>query len=222
MRLRRASAEWLTIQSSRLLTFVRRNKDGEKRVAPTPDILKPLEVAIEERKFPSVNGLVATPTLQRNEPGYDHASKLYLSFEPGAFGDIPFEPSKDDARSALDELLKPAQHFPFDTAADKSVWLAAMLTVVVRGQLSRCPAFIFDAPSAGSGKTYLCDMVGVLGLGVKPPAASWGESEDENSKALFAMLREADPVMLFDNVTTEIGSADLCKALTSSTIKVAS
>jgi hypothetical protein len=33
------------------------------------------------------------------------------------------------------------------------------------------------------------------------------------------MLREGDPVLFFDNVTTEIGSADLCKALTSATIK---
>jgi len=219
VRLRRATAEWLTLQASRFLKFVIPTEKGEKRVAPKPDMMKPLEVAIEERKFPSVNGLVATPTLARNEPGYDHASKLYLSFEPDAFGDIPFEPSKEDARVALEALSKPVRCFPFDSEADKSVWLAAMLTAVVRGQLSRCPAFIFDAPSAGSGKTYLCEMVGVLGLGVKPPAASWGESEEENSKVLFAMLREADPVMLFDNVTNEIGSADLCKALTSSTIK---
>lgn len=219
VRLRRATADWLALQASRLLTFVRHTKDGEKRVPPTPDLMKPLEVAIEERKFPSVTGLVATPTLARNEPGYDAASKLYLSFEAGAFGDIPFEPSKEEARAALDEIFAPARYFPFDTEADKSVWLAAMLTVVVRGLLSRCPAFIFDAPSAGSGKTYLCEMVGVLGLGVKPPAASWGESEEENSKVLFSMLREGDPVMLFDNVMTEIGSADLCKALTSSDIK---
>lgn len=219
VRLRRATAEWLTLQASRLLKFVTHTEKGERRVAPKPDMLKPLEVAIEERKFPSVNGLVATPTLQRNEPGYDHASKLYLSFEAGAFGEIPFTPTKEEALAALDELFKPARHFPFDSAADKSVWLAAMLTAVVRGQLSRCSAFIFDAPSAASGKTYLCEMVGVLGLGVKPPAASWADSEEENSKVLFAMLREADPVMLFDNVTTEIGSADLCKALTSSTIK---
>ena len=155
VRLRRATAEWLALQASRLLQFVTPTEKGKKRVAPKPDMMKPLEVAIEERKFPSVNGLVATPTLQRNEPGYDHASKLYLSFEPGAFGDIPFEPSKDDARCALDELLKPAQHFPFDTAADKSVWLAAMLTVVVRGQLSRCPAFIFDAPVRRIGQNVL-------------------------------------------------------------------
>lgn len=219
VRLRRATAEWLTLQASRLLKFVIHTGKCEKRVAPKPDMMKPLEVAIEERKFPSVNGLVATPTLQRNEPGYDHASKLYLSFEPGAFGEIPFTPTKEEALAALTELFKPARYFPFDSAADKSVWLAAMLTVVVRGQLSRCPAFIFDAPSAASGKTYLCEMVGVLGLGVKPPAASWGDSEEENSKVLFAMLREADPVMLFDNVTAEIGSADLCKALTASTIK---
>lgn len=219
VRLRRATADWLTLHSSRLLTFVRASKEGERRVAPSADLMKPLEVAIEERKFPSVNGLVATPTLTRNEPGYDAASKLYLSFEPNAFGDIPFEASKEDARAALDELFKPAMHFPFESDADKSVWLAAMLTATVRGHLSRCPAFIFDAPSAGSGKTYLCEMVGVMGLGVMPPGASWGESDEENSKVLFAMLREADPVMLFDNVTTEIGSADLCKALTSSTIK---
>lgn len=219
VRLRRATADWLALQASRLLSFVRYSEGKQRRVAPTAELMRPLEVAIEERKFPSVTGLVATPTLARNEPGYDAASKLYLSFEPGAFGDIPFEASKEDARAALDELFKPARHFPFETDADKSVWLGAMLTAVVRGQLSRCPAFIFDAPSAGSGKTYLCEMVGLLGLGIKPAAASWGESEEENSKVLFSMLREADPVLFFDNVTCEIGSADLCKALTSSTIK---
>ena len=219
VRLRRATAEWLALQASRLLTFVVPSDGPQKRVAPKPDMMRPLEVAIEERKFPSITGLVATPTLQRNEPGYDQASKLYLSFEAGAFGDIPFQPSKEEARAALHLLSEPVRYFPFDCVGDKSVWLAAMLTAVVRGQLSRCPAFIFDAPSPGSGKTYLCEMVGVLGLGVKPPAASWSDNDEENSKTLFTMLREADPVVLFDNVATEIGSADLCKALTSSTIK---
>lgn len=219
VRLRRATAEWLALQASRLLTFIVPGEGSPRHVAPKPDMMRPLEVAIEDRKFPSITGLVATPTLQRNEPGYDQASKLYLSFEAGAFGDIPFQPSKVEAHTALDLLSAPVRYFPFDSAADKSVWLAAMLTSVVRGQLSRCPAFVFDAPSPGSGKTYLCEMVGVLGLGVKPPAASWGDSDEENSKTLFTMLREADPVVLFDNVATEIGSADLCKALTSSTIK---
>lgn len=219
MAFRRATPDWLAYQASRLLEFYKLANGKTVNVAPSAELMRPLQATIEERKFPSVERLVTTPTLTRDEPGYDHASKLYLAFEKGQFGAIPASPSKELAEEALARLLHPARAFPFATPVARSVWLAAMLTAVVRGQLRTCPLFAFDAPAAGSGKTRLAEMVGVLALGVRPPAASWGENEEENGKALFSILRAGDPVVLFDNVTSEISHADLCKALTSPTIQ---
>ena len=216
--LRAAQPEWLAYQASRTMRFGRRGGGRWTVVPPTPDLMRPLVVAIEDRRFPAIDGLVMTPTLTRNEPGYDSASKLYLGFEKGAFGDVPLQPSKVDALAALERLLQPARCFPFATPAARAVWLGAMLTAPVRGLLRTCPTFAFDAPAAGSGKTKLAQMVGILGLGVLPPAGSWGDNEAENSKVLFSVLRAGDPMLLFDNVDAPIGNADLCRVLTAPTI----
>ncbi len=218
MRLRPATHEWLAYQASAYLRFVRRTAKAWQTIQPKPEIMRPLLVAIEDRKFPSIDGLVMTPTLARNEPGYDPASKLYLAFEPGVFSDIPLEPSKDEALAALNRLMAPAQQFPFATDEARAVWLGAMLTAPIRGMLRTCPVFAFDAPAAGSGKTKLAQMAGMLGLGVLPPAASWGANDEENSKALFSILRNGDPIVLFDNVEADIANPDLCRVLTAPTI----
>jgi hypothetical protein len=219
MAFRRATPDWLAYQASRMLEFFKVANDRHVIVAPSAELMKPLQATIDERKFPSVERLVTTPTLTRDEPGYDHASKLFLAFEEGQFGSIPTNPAMADAEAALARLMHPAREFPFATPVSKSVWLAAMLTSVVRGQLRTCPLIAFDAPAAGSGKTRLAEMVGILALGVRPPAASWVENEEENGKALFSILRAGDQVVLFDNVMAEISHPDLCKALTSPTIQ---
>jgi len=180
--------------------------------------MRPLEVTVEERRFPAIDGLSTTPTLTRNEPGYDEDAKLYLAFESGEFGDIQLTPTKAEAEAALSRLFHPAREFPFATPAARAVWLAAMLTAVVRGQLRTCPIFVFDAPAKGSGKTKLAEMIGLLALGVQPPAASWGENEEENSKTLFSILRGGDPAVLFDNVEAEIRNTDLCRVLTAPSV----
>ncbi len=221
MRLCHASPDWLAIQASSAssrMTFLRKGPKGSFKVAPTAEIMRALEVTIADRHFPVIHGLVTTPTLTRNEPGYDSDARLYLGFEKGAFGEIPLAPTRADAEAALARLVEPAKFFPFATPSDKAVWLAAMLTAVVRGQLRSCPVVAFDAPAAGSGKTKLAQMVGLLGLGVLPPAGSWGENEEENSKTLFSILRAGDTVVLFDNVDEPIGNPDLCRALTAPTI----
>lgn len=181
--------------------------------------MRPLQVAIEERRVPVLEGLMTTPTLTRSQPGYDPASKLYLDFQEGEFGDIPMEPTREEALQSLEVIKEPAAKFPFVDDVARSVWLSAMLTAVVRGELQTAPLFAFDAPSKGTGKMKLAQMVGIMALGVRPPAASWGASQDENDKTLFSILREGDPAVLFDNLEVPLESANLCGVLTSSTFR---
>ena len=46
-------------------------------------------------------------------------------------------------------------------ASAKAAALAAMFTAVVRPSLPYAPAFHVRAPVFGSGKTYLCELIGV-------------------------------------------------------------
>ena len=214
-----AKPDWLAYQASRVMTFMGETQNGMSIKSADARLMRPLLSAIEERRFPVLAGLMTTPTLTRSEPGYDQASKLYLDFQEGEFGEIPLAPSREAALEALKHIKEPAREFPFVDEVARSVWLSAMLTAVIRGELQTAPMFAFDAPSKGTGKTKLGQMVGIMALGVRPPAADWGKNREENEKTLFSILREGDPAVLFDNIEEPVEGAKLCAALTSSSIK---
>jgi hypothetical protein len=106
--------------------------------------------------------------------------------------------------------------FPFVDDVDRGVVLAAMLTACLRASLPTAPGFAFDAPTAGSGKTLLGKVVGILATGsspdVLPPV---GDRDDETRKRLFAALLDGRRVMLWDNVRDPLGGAALDAFLTS-------
>jgi putative DNA primase/helicase len=67
----------------------------------------------------------------------------------------------------LQELLA---GFPFDGDVDKSVAIAAILTVVLRGAFKTAPAFFIRAPETGTGKTYLVMVISTIATGRIAPA----------------------------------------------------
>jgi len=87
------------------------------------------------------------------------------------------------------------------TATDaESVWLAAVLTAIIRGSIPTAPLFGFSAPTKGSGKTLAADLVGIIATGNDIPAMSIPDSEEELRKTLFSSLLAGDEVVLLDNV----------------------
>jgi putative DNA primase/helicase len=167
-------------------------------------------------------GVLSTPFLAPDgavvrSPGY-HAGSGYL-----LAGDVPAvrvaeEPTRELAARALAALVDVFVDFPYPADEDRHVPIAALLTILaapaIRGNL---PAFLFDATTAGSGKTLQQEVVAVLASGRVPHKMAWVRDEDERRKTIMAAALDGGPVMLVDNVSRDIpfGGADIDMLLTS-------
>ncbi len=217
------SDAWLLEQMGRVCKWFRVNKDGEPSPAePFPIYARTLQ-SRGQWKFPVLRGVVNAPTLARDgriieTPGFDLESGLLLDFAPGTFPPVPPHPTRDDARAALKKLLTPLRAFPFVDGA-WSVALSALMTACIRGSLTTAPLHGFDAPVAGTGKSMLAEMVGLLATGIKPPALSQGKTDEEDEKRLSTVLFCGDPVILIDNCERPISGDFLCSMLTQETVQ---
>jgi putative DNA primase/helicase len=130
------------------------------------------------------------------------------------FPTIPERPTASEARTALDRLAYPLRGFPFVDEAARSVALAAMLTALVRASLRTAPLHGFDAPTAGTGKSLLAELAGLLATGCRPPALSQGKTAEEDEKRLSTVLFAGDSVIHLDNCERPIAGDFLCSMLT--------
>ncbi|WP_292532175.1 hypothetical protein [Methylocystis sp.] len=121
-------------------------------------------------------------------------------------------------------LWLPFENFPFADAAgvanglvSRSVFLAALLTAVVRRLLSTAPGFLISATAPGSGKTLLALCLASLMSADMPDVLGVPEGVDENelSKLLLAKAINGSPILLMDNIASVFSSAALCGFLTS-------
>src|SRR5262249_36533782 len=97
--------------------------------------------------------------------------------------------------------------------AARAVMFAAGLTAVVRPTLALAPAFAFDAPSAGTGKTLLGHCLLALS-GMQRQAIPDCRNEEETRKRLLSALRSGQPCILLDNIRGQFGSSALEAMLT--------
>jgi hypothetical protein len=176
-----------------------------------------------EWKFPVLTGIVTAPTLTKegrvlDTPGYDQESGILLDYPLGLFPEFPKNLTKDHAVSALSYLIAPLREFLFVSGA-KSVALSAILTALIRPSLHSAPLHAYDAPVAGSGKSLLAEMVGLIATGVRPPALSQGKTEEEDEKRLASVLFAGDAIVHLDNVERPLSGDFLCTMLTQPTVQ---
>jgi hypothetical protein len=210
---------WLYEQLVRSSRWFRFTTEGERRRADPQPLYARTVLHRKEWPFAVLRGVVTTPTLASDgriieSPGLDTESGLFVDVTEGSFPPIPQSPTKAEAAEALDQLTHPLRGFPFVSEAAKSVALSAMLTALVRGSLRTAPLHGFDAPTAGTGKSLLAEVAGLLTSGVKPPAMSQGKSEEEDEKRLSTVLFAGDPVIHIDNCDHAITGDFLCSMLT--------
>lgn len=151
-------------------------------------------------------------------PGYDTASGLL--YDPGdvKFPVVPEKPTREEALEALESLKAPFREYQLPTSADVSVLLSAVIASVVRRVLPSAPLFAIDAPTAGSGKTLLCETVGVIAAGYKPTIISQVKTPEEDEKRLASILMAGDAVVVIDNCERQLGGDTLYSMLTSEVI----
>ncbi|MDZ7735939.1 MAG: hypothetical protein U5P41_07420 [Gammaproteobacteria bacterium] len=171
-------------------------------------------------RLPVLTAVLGAPTVAPdgrllNQAGYNPEGGVYLHI--GKWRKTKGKPTRDDAVAARETLEDLISEFPFVDGPSRAVWLAALLTGLVRWSLPTAPFFGFDAPVMGSGKTLLANLVGVLINGHKPAALTKPKDETEMRKVVLAALVEGDPVLLIDNIEYPLGGAELCSIATSET-----
>jgi putative DNA primase/helicase len=216
------TSAWLGVALSRAATFWKFDARTKKmrRVDPPAALCAGTLALVGEWPFPELVGLIEAPTLRPDgslltAPGFDRASGLYAAFVADSFGEINPTPNRADADAALVTLRDLLSEFVFLAREHEAAALAAMIAAGVRHALGTAPAYGFNAPEAGSGKTTLAQAIAQVWTGRDAPAMPLGDDENELRKAILSALIAADPILLIDNVERPIESATLCAVLTS-------
>lgn len=208
-----------------LVQFFARQSTGKetKEVLrdPPPKVCKMVVDLRAQRQLKQLNALITAPTLKPNgmllsSQGYDATTGLFVD-APLSRLPIPEHPTMSDAQRSLETLWHPFTDFPFCGPIDRAVHLAAILTAAVRAALPTTPAFGYDAPVQGSGKTLLARCVGVIAQGTDPgvwPHTS-GKDDEEIRKRLFTALLTGSRALVWDNVVGAFDSAAMASCITS-------
>lgn len=175
----------------------------------------------QDRLLPTLNGLARQPYFGSDgtlvvKRGYDPGTGIFGAFDEAEYS-LP-EPTMERAEQALAYLDSLLSEFEFETEADRSAALSAMLTATIRPSLPAAPAFNITATGPGSGKSYLADVITPFAGPEEPYRVSFPERHDEAGKLIITVLREKPPAVLFDDMQTNWKSlGPLNRALSSST-----
>ena len=170
-------------------------------------------------EVPQLTGIVEAATLDLNgneisQPGYHPATGLWLATS-AALPPMKGLRGKETGKRGVDVLNAHLAGFPFVGEADKSAALAAVMTAILRRPMPSAPMFAIPAPTAGTGKTLLAEVVNIIATGRRPPVLSMGVDEQEFAKRVYGMLLANDLTLLIDNITRPIGNEDVLNQLLS-------
>ena len=208
----------------RVANWVRVTQDGVFDTKPPRELARDMLVN-PAPKLPPLDAVVAAPVFDPagrlvSEPGYHRPARLWLHPADGFdVGEVPEHPTQEDIRAArallLDELLV---DFPFSADSDRAHAVAALVLPFVRRMVRGCtPIHLIEAPTPGSGKGLLADVVGIIALGRPCDPTTITRDEEEARKKITSILARAQPLILLDNVRDGIDSAQLAAALTAET-----
>lgn len=159
------------------------------------------------RHLPPLAGVVRQPYFRESDgelithAGYDKTSQRFGVFDARQFA-IP-ELTLDVARAALALLEELLTEFHFVAATDKAAALSAIFTAVVRPTLAYAPAFHAKAPIFGSGKTYLCELIGAFAGPAGNAKVSYPTTSEEATKVILSLLLTSPAVIEFDDMDTD-------------------
>lgn len=194
-------------------------------VDPSTKLTKMVGSLLIESRFRELRAVTDIPVLRRDgaviADGYCPETKLVVRADPTLVSAVQEIGTVEDAaraaRDALQTLWAPFREFPFVGPLDRGGALAALLTAAIRPVLPTAPAFGFDAPAQGSGKSLLSRSVGTLAGTFKVYAPLPVKDDDEVRKVLLTVLMESPRAAIFDNMLGMLDSGALGALLTSET-----
>jgi hypothetical protein len=129
-------------------------------------------------------------------------------------------PSREDAIAALGVIDDIIRGFPFVSDADHSVAISGILTCAARHSMLLALLHALSAPTAGTGKSTLVDIMSIIATGREAGVIAQTESEEEMEKRIGALLLEGRSIVAIDNCTHPLQGNFLCMMLTQRTVNV--
>ena len=160
--------------------------------------------------LPQLNGIARQPyflqSLSGNtvlcvKEGYNASSGLLGAFHGQDYA-LP-EPTMANALEALGLLLDLISEFHFVSPIDRAVALSAMFTGVFRAGIGLAPGFHVRAPVFASGKSLLCQLIGLFAGPQSNQKISYPVSSEEATKVILSALLGAPAVIEFDDMTQD-------------------
>ena len=143
----------------------------------------------------------------RTETGYDPETGIFVDRAPKLT--ILKSPTLDDAKAAVQRVLKPFEYYAFEDRAHGPIQVfAANLTALERPYVKTAPAVAVNGVQSGTGKGYLCRAIGYLALGTTPPFMAWGHDDDEFTKRFDTMLLVSPANLVIDNCNNRLLRGD--------------
>ncbi|HPE80184.1 MAG TPA: hypothetical protein PKZ35_09255 [Gammaproteobacteria bacterium] len=119
-----------------------------------------------------------------------------------------------DANRALSVLRDVLATFPFESDADFAATISLLLTGLQRRLLPSAPIFGIGAPTPGTGKSLLADVISIICTGRPAAVMSLGDDSAELEKRFGAVLLAGDGFINIDNVSVPLKSDLLCSIAT--------
>ena len=201
--------------------FKETERGGTKSAAPPTRMIRDM-LAAPSFPLPSLLSIVQTPVFAPDgslhvEPGYHPAGRTFYAPAPGfAVPPVPDRPTSDDVARAraliVDDLLG---DFPFVGEPERANAVALFLAPYLRGMIDGpTPLHMIEAPTPGSGKGLLADVVLRPAVGRRVNMMPAPNDDDEWRKRITAQLDMLPAVVMIDNVVKAVDSASLSMVLT--------
>lgn len=169
-----------------------------------------------------LTGIIEAPTIRRDgsilqTPGYDAETGFMFDCR-AEFPPVPESPSRDDVSDALKSLFHVICDFPCASDADRSAWVALVLSMIGRPCVDGCvPMFPITANIRGSGKSMLVDAASVIAYGHRAARHTFSGDDKEMGKVITSLVIRGSSSVLFDNLNVQLRGGSLDAALTGTT-----
>ncbi len=186
--------------------------DGRiKGYAPCDPQPRYINMLLNQRDFeilPQLNGIARQPYFLQSptgnvvlctKDGYNSTSGLLGAFR-GQDYVLP-EPTIENARAALQLLVDLLSEFHFVSPLDRAVALSAIFTGVFRTSIGLAPGFHARAPVIASGKSLLCQLIGLFAGPESNKKVSYPKNSEEAVKVILSALLGSPSVIEFDDMT---------------------
>jgi putative DNA primase/helicase len=209
---------FLKAELSRYVDFFAWKKEVRSPKAPAPDVVAAILSRYGKWSFPTVTGIICAPTLRRDgtvlaKEGFDRATGLLVMGPLPEMPAVAVKPTQQEAASAVRVLDKLFDEFPFVDRASRSVALSGLLTTVCRAALSCVPMHASTAPQAGTGKSYLLDLIAAIAIGDAMPVIAAGPNLEETAKRIDAQVIKGFTMLSIDNASIHLGGDELCQVV---------